>query len=88
MTSRDSTSRQQLTSEMREILLWVDPKDSRQIERLSKTLGVPWSNLRRMATSLQRKQRRNGNGQEAKDAPPPFVRKFFAQHNLGNAAAS
>jgi len=83
MAGNNSTSSQKITSEKQEVLLWVDPKDQQQMRTLGKALGVPWSDVRRMATNLQRKQRRNGNGQEAKDAPPSFVRKFFAMHKLG-----
>ncbi len=88
MANGNSTSSQKITSEKQEVLLWVDPKNSQQMKILGKILGVPWSDIRRMATNLQRKQRRNGNGQEAKDAPPSFVKKFFAIHNLGNVAVS
>ncbi|MBU4274512.1 hypothetical protein KKE19_01725 [Patescibacteria group bacterium] len=88
MAGNNSTSSQKITSEKQEVLLWVDPKNQQQMRTLGKALGVPWSDVRRMATNLQRKQRRNGDNREVKDVPPPFVRKFFVRHNLGNMAVS
>ncbi|MBU3934810.1 hypothetical protein KKC00_02515 [Patescibacteria group bacterium] len=79
------TSFRAITPDRKEILFWVNPKDSEQMRKLGRAFGYPWIDLRREATGMQRRQRRRGgsvNGGEPSDS----VIRFFAEHGLGNLA--
>jgi len=61
---------QNLTSEQRAFILGggVNPKDVKEVQGLTRrfngefSVGTHWGTMRRLLTNLQRKERRNGNG--------------------------